>query len=331
MTPARAPIAATRAVEITVANLRRKPRAFVPLLQLCGLLCLLWIVFFTLDKAFPYMRSGADTIYRAKVKMLRGGLDADLVIFGNSKVLSGFVPAQFDRVLQTHSYNLGLPDEQRFIANLEELAASGSPPRIVVLTITQVAIDQPTGLFRYLNNDRAIVDRLFPFRHLPRDMTLFLLRSRTRGGPAMFYRTSGQIIGNVQRDRGYYFIEGQSHYPGNRIPSDFHLPSDRPDFVNARATLNSSNLTRLRATADRYSMQIWFVPSYFRPGEYAPPPSQNHELADMVRASPRFHLAGPDYWLLPLECFADGAHLNPDGAKEYTKRLITLLSAAMTH
>jgi len=301
-------------------------RALASLAQFGGLLAGLWCVFCGLYKAFPHIRSGAAVIYNAKVAWLDRGLDADLVIFGNSKVLTGFVPASFDSAYGgIRSYNLGLPDEERFIANLEQLATRGRPPRIILLTMTRSTPEPPTTAFHYLSNDRTIVDRLFPFRHFPRDLTLFVLRAHTRGGLTAFYRQSETIVARMQADRGYYFIEGQSHYPGHRLPPEFHLPTDRPEFVNVRASLKVSDLARLRSVAERYGMQIWLVPSYYRPGEYALPPAENSELAALVHADSRLHLAGPDYWILPLEFFSDGGHLNPNGAQEYTRRLAELL------
>ena len=295
------------------------------LVQFCALLALLWCLFFALYAAFPYVRSGAETIYMAKAGLLSRGIDADLVIFGNSKALAGFRPASFDAATGIRSYNLGLPDEDRFISNLEKLAANRAP-RLVLLTMTQSATERKANLFHYLDNDRATADRLFPFRHFPRDLTLFLLRSRTQGGPASFYRQSEGLVARMEADRGYYFIEAQSQ---GRLPPDFHLPGDRPDFVNARTILNPGDLARLQSLAERYDMQIWFVPSYYRPDEYASPPAENAGLAAMIRTNPRFHLAGPDYWIFPLAYFSDPAHLNPEGAEVYTRRLAELLSPAI--
>lgn len=305
-------------------------RAWAALAQFAGLLAAVWLVFFGLYNAFPHIRSGADVIYSAKVRWLNRGLDADLVIFGNSKVLTGLIPASFDSAYgDIRSYNLGLPDEERFIANLEQLAARGRPPRIVLLTMTRSRPEPPTTAFHYFNNDRVIIDRLFPFRHFPRDLTLFALRARTRGGLAAFYRQSETIVARMEADRGYYFIEGQSHYPGHRLPAGFHLPTDRPGFVNARAALNNNDLARLRSVAEHYRIEIWLVPSYYRPGEYALPPTENSDLAALLRGESRLHLAGPDYWILPLEFFSDGGHLNPEGAREYSRRLAELLRPAI--
>ena len=251
------------------------------------------------------------------------------MIFGNSKVLSAFRPTSFDSLAGLRSYNLGLPDEERFIGNLETLSKRGRPPRFVLLTLTRSAAQKPVTVFRYLDRDRAMMDSMFPFRHFPRDLTLFLLRSRARGGPGAFYRQSESIVARMEAERGYYFIEAQAYGAGHRLPPGFHLPGDRPAFVNARARLNARDIARLRSIAERYGMQIWLVPMYYRPGEYAPPPPENADLAAMVRTEPRIHLAGPDYWILPCEHFSDPSHLNPEGAEAYTRRLAELLSPVL--
>src|SRR5207249_8834004 len=96
------------------ARLSAAQRGLRPLAHFSLVLALVWLVLFGMYTSFPYVRSGGDLIYDAKVKQLSRGVNADLVIFGNSKVLSGFVPALFDGTCNVRSYNLGLPDEQRF-------------------------------------------------------------------------------------------------------------------------------------------------------------------------------------------------------------------------
>jgi hypothetical protein len=293
--------------------------------QFVALLALIWCVFFAVYRAFPYVRNGADIVYETKRRLLESSLDSNVVIFGNSKVLSGFIPALFDSVCDAYSFNFGLPNEPRFIDNLERLLNHVPVPQRVLLTIAHSEREHRSPLFHYLDDDRTTSEHLFPFRHFPRDLMVFLLRSRAYGGPAAFYRQTAGAVARMQADRGYYFIEGQSPFPGHRLPANFHLRSDRPGFVNARHALNDADLRRLRSLAESRDVQIWFVPSYFRAVEYAQPPSENPELRAMVRTSSHFHLAGPDYWLLADEYFSDAVHLNPTGAREYTRRLAELI------
>ncbi len=304
-------------------------RSAVALLQFSAILAVVWCLLFSLNRMFPFARSGADAVYEAKLQMLEKGLNADLVIFGNSKVLTGFQPALFDRLAGTQSFNLGLPNEKEFLDNLQTLTSRGRAPRIVLLTLTDAANEPETSIFHYLDRDRATMNRLFPFRHFPRDLVQFLLLSRQRGGPVAFYRKSSEVVRQMKLDRGYYFIEGQNYFPGHTLPAGLRFSTDTPDVVDARHKLSAAALTRLGRIAERHGTEIWLVPTYHRPGEYAPAPPENVELTAMLHGNPHVHLAGPDYWILPLDCFSDLVHLNPHGAEEYTRRLAALLASTI--
>ena len=80
-----------------------------------------WAAFYGLWRALPYLKNGSDVVFDAKLRWERTGqvFPADpavtrVLIFGNSKILAGFLPASFDRMsaanhLKVSSFNSGFP------------------------------------------------------------------------------------------------------------------------------------------------------------------------------------------------------------------------------
>jgi hypothetical protein len=79
----------------------------------------LWLVFYGLFVAIPYISSGSELVYRAKLEIEQSGevfpptIHAQrLLVFGDSRILSGFVPSEFDRLAaignrDIYSFNAG--------------------------------------------------------------------------------------------------------------------------------------------------------------------------------------------------------------------------------
>ncbi|HWE49816.1 MAG TPA: hypothetical protein VG273_08510 [Bryobacteraceae bacterium] len=296
------------------------------------LLAVLWIFFYSVWLRFPYLRSGASIVYSAKDTQERRGVvfPADvpaasrLIVFGNSKVLTGFLPDLFDRQTGVYSANMGKPEESRFVSDLALLAARGQAPRDVVVTLPWATEAPPP-------DDSRVMDTLFPFRKLPRDLVLFGMLARERGGVPALYRYGENAVQSMQQNRGWYFIEGQSHYPGDRLPDSFHLGTDRPDVIDDPAFLpRGPEFERLNRLASRYSMRVFLVPSYHRIGELGPSPDYAASVARRMAGFPRFTVIGPNYFLLASRYFSDPVHLNPEGAAVYTTRLAGILAPAVS-
>ncbi len=173
------------------------------------------------------------------------------------------------------------------------------------------------------------MDTMFPFRLLPRNLVQFATRSWSRGGLLAYYEECRRQTQAMLAQKGYYFIEGQSHYPGHRLPDNFRLQTDDPSqpFLRSAATYVPT-FQRLTALMERYDIRGIFVPCYFREGQVAPPEPQS-ALAASLAQYPRFSVKGPDCWLLPNRYFSDITHLNEDGAAYYTRRLWTLVGPTL--
>ena len=124
----------------------------------------LWICFYALFRGFPYLSSGAEVIYRSKINQEAYGAvfpesskGHRVLIFGDSKVLAGFVPSYFDRLsavdgLNYYSYNSGYPARGSFVPQLEQMTKRESGvPSILLITLPWESQRLPTASGRSRN------------------------------------------------------------------------------------------------------------------------------------------------------------------------------------
>ncbi len=305
-------------------------RLFVSAAKTLLVLGVFWVLFYTVHELLPYVKSGVDVIYEAKTNEMCNTLEFPkgakykVVVCGDSKILSGFIPSLFDCVnAEIRSYNLGLPNASNFLFVIENLVQRGQIPTHVFLTVNWPE-DQENNRPFALPNDGLIVKKLFPFRKLPRNLTLFLLHSRIRGGVTRFYKFSRDCKEKMLADRGYYFIEEQSEFPDHRLPEGFKVQDDMPDKVWRRNfSKNSSIFKRLIELHEKYNINFYIMPTYYRRGSRAQC-FEKSENADVFNGCSGLYVLGPEYYLFSNEYFSDAVHVNPKGAELYTKKLYQL-------
>lgn len=313
-----------------VPLLRRATRVFA---ALAAVYAVLWFV----HHRFPYYGEGGRVVTAEKLRhvsdqpIFPNDAPRRVVIFGNSKVLSGFVPDRFDELGggRVVSYNLGLPNAEEFVSVLETLLRAGSVPTDVLITIPWEE-PPPRNPLVFVHDDEAMLARLVPFRHIVRDGAIFLRRALRRGGPAALYRETQRDSRQILADRGYYFISGQSHFAGDRLPDDFRVDSDQPEVQQLRRPpVDGPVFRRLESLLEQHDIQAWLVPTYYRIGQYAPAGDRpNEALVQALANHPRFHVLGPDYALYPNALFSDRVHLNREGALRHTEYLWSVFAAA---
>lgn len=295
----------------------------------------LWLSFYAAYVLLPFLRPGAVVIADAKFDTLVEGVmfgpqDRNRVmVFGYSKLLSALRPAELDAAVGPgfRSYNLGLPGEVHFLPILEAALAAGNVPTHVLLTLSWDDKREASGFADLVRDDNTLVNTLFPFRNLPRDAALFLVQNRNRLSEAV--RDVEVQRSAMLEDRGWYFIKSQSHYPGDRLPDDFALPTDHPAHAAIRAIpLQSAARARLEQLARQYGFQVLLVPMFYRAGEAAPPPAADAARLTVISERPLIRVLGPDYFIYPPALFADPQHMNPTGAAVYTADLAKLLKAS---
>ncbi len=72
-----------------------------------------WVAFYGLSRALPYLKNGSDVVFDAKLQWEEKGqvFPADpavirVLIFGNSKILAGFLPSRFDQISSANHLNV---------------------------------------------------------------------------------------------------------------------------------------------------------------------------------------------------------------------------------
>ena len=254
-----------------------------------------------------------------------------VLIFGNSKVLAGFLPSLFDQLgARDHhsvaSFNSGFPGSDLFLPPLQDLCAHGQAPNLLLLTLPWNSDPPRPGIFHFILDDHAVIEYLFPFRAFLRDLSAFLLNAPSHGGVISYYHQAEDAERAVVSERGYHLITEQSRFPGGRLPDDFHIASDEPGKIVPRSAPSPGAQVRtLNQLIRQYHMACYYVPFYLRQGEAAPPAPYNERFAAQVSRDTNCTLIGPDYFLYPNRLFADQTHLNKEGARVYTEDLYRLL------
>ncbi len=313
------------------------------LVQALSLFVVLWVCFFYLYQRFPYVKNGSTVVFDAKLKVEAGGtvFPADrsvvrVLIFGNSKILAGFMPSVFDQMAasarrKVSSFNSGFPGSDLLLPPLQEMCARGQAPDVLLLTIPW-RVDPPRrGIFRFVLDDHVVIQALFPFRSMASDLTSFLLNAPDHGGVVSYYREAEKDEKSVIINRGYYLISEQDRFPGGRLPDEFHLESDQPNTILKRgAGPRNAEVAALDQLLTHYHIRCYYVPYYLRVGEAALPPGVDQQAAARVEQLTSCKVLGPDYYLYPNKLFADQTHLNAAGARVYTEALLHLLEGKLS-
>ena len=294
-----------------------------------------WLCFYTVWSRLPYLEPGSEIIYQAKRRavatetLLDPAAPCRVVMFGNSIALAGFIPGQFDRMVGggCRSYNMGMPERNAFMAELKAMLDRGDAPTHILLQVPWPALERPETFRVKLKQDNRVMDLLFPFRKLPRDLAIFSVLGVKHGGFRDYYASKRKTVDQMLEDRGYYFIEGQSRFEGNRLPDTITFPIDRPDKVlRRRISTQSIAFRELEQLSRTFDMQILLVPEYYRTHYLAEPPARNERVAEALDPYPRFHALGPDYYRYENRYFSDAVHANRKGAERYTGQLAGLFA-----
>lgn len=297
-----------------------------------------WLFLYGVNSAFPFVRNGADAISASKVHYLETqqvfALDSKtrVLAFGNSRILAAFNPAIYNPIIApgVESFNAARPGNSRFMDLLKNILANGTRPTHVLLQFPPQDDDHQETWRDYFLHDKLMVNLLFPFRELPRDLTLFLLLARNEGGIVNAYKENALTVRRVITDRGYYFIKGQSHYPGDRLPDGYHVPTDQIQRVPPRPIdPETAGFQELIGLSSKFGFKVIFIPNAYRLGEVAPPGASDYPGTRPLASVPEFYIAGPNYWVFEQRYFSDPIHLNREGAQIYSRRLAEITAAVI--
>ncbi len=300
---------------------------------------ILWAVFLTAYKALPFLTPGAEVIYRSKLEREFHGTifpanstARKVIIFGDSRVLAGFIPDEFDRLasedgLNTVSFNSGYPGNPQFLPQLERIVENKSNVPDILLLPNPGRTPTPSDAFKPMPDDGTIADRLFPFRELIRNAASVLANAGKHGGLLNFIRDSRSNGARMQQDRGYYALLELAETPHATLPDNFHFSSDLPNKVDLRsAAPESKELVELNTILREHNIQCYFVPNPVRTGMRAAAPEVDRDFQELLEQHTSCKLLGPDYYLYPNRLYSDIWHTNPAGAKIYTEAVYRLLA-----
>ena len=309
-----------------------------PLLFLLGLV-LLWLSFFELNRAAPYIANASDVIktrkkqFEASGGTFRGAITGTrIAIFGDSKVLSGFIPDEFDALaaaqgIPVYSFNSGFPAQTEYIDELIVMLNQQPAPDVVLITNIWPKHSRTLSIFSLSTDDNTLADRFFPFRLFMRNVTRFLADSKRFGGVRAFYQHSKDTANAVLAARGYYYIKELNLYPDGKLPPDWHLPSDTPNKIEARdADFESSEFDRLNRAIEQHHVRCFFVPNHHRSTAAAPAPPINIPFASQMARLSTCRVLGPDYLSYSPVLYSDDLHMNPEGARQYTQDIYKLVA-----
>jgi len=308
-----------------------KPLFTVPVRWALALFAFIWLILFFSHRALYYIQPGSDIVVQEKCRLAVGSdlfpasvqqPKVKVVVVGNSRVLASFMPILFDQQIGPHcrSWNMGVPGIEEFSSLIASVAGNSRPTHL--LLVDPPVAERSDTAWQTITDDNRNLQRIFPFRRLPRDLFNFLRLSARHGGAQAYWDKNRELISQVLDERGYFFISSQSLFPGDRLPDDFRLPSDEPNLVQVReyAELTES-AQALRRLAIRYGITVLLIPPAFRENSRAP------SSGDPARIPPGYPIGvcGPDYMRYPNRCFSDFVHMNREGAERYTRELATLL------
>jgi len=274
----------------------------------------------------PLLRPGSRVIEGAKLDYVTtpGLFDTDgvrVAVAGNSRVLAGFRPAVFDAAstCTVQSVNAGFPAEPDFVPNLVQMVEAGNRPDVVL-------VQRPWGFGEAGGGGSAEgLDRWFEARFLLRDVSAFVDEAGGLADVFEHYRVGRDAVEQMEQDRGWYFIDGESLYDDDRLPDDLVLPDDTPDvdFVRQVPTAGPS-YRQVQALIDD-GVEFILIPNPERAGAFAEPDSDQSPLADSLAEVDGVSVLGPELWLYPNSAFSDPVHLNPEGAAQWSGELAALV------
>jgi hypothetical protein len=308
---------------------------------ICFGFALIWVLFYAVWANFPYLSSGSEVAFRAKIQAERSGEifrnpqpgQKKLLIFGSSKILAGFVSQQFDDAAAQNGFsircfNSGYPARDSFVPQLKMMTDSGTIPDVLLLTEAWSKAPGPS-LFQPIEDEHVVAETIFPFRYLIRDSLSFLSNARQHGGIANYYPLAQRNVEQMMKDGGYYFIAEQSHYEHDRLPDNFSEPTDNASHVASRvANAQWAQGVELRRMIAHYRMVCFYVPAYARQGAVAAAPRNNAAFQAAAEAV-GCQVMGADYFSYPNALFSDEIHLNKEGARVFTADLFTTMQAAL--
>jgi len=313
-------------------NIMRYRNSIIFAISLIGF----YILFFFLNKQNFYVQDGATIINQGKERALENGDisfaegKTKIMYIGNSKILSGFVPSLFDSLSGNSTYSINYAMGGQDLENVfYQLAKTETKPDVLVLQRPWVK-----DISASLENQEKLLtmDKLIPFRNYIRNVFLFLGRAKTNGYSFQeFYDISKQSSEDMIANRGYYFIASQALYPDAKLPADYQLAGDdtskfEPHVIQTEGPI----FEKINNWATENKVHVLIGMDFMRRLEA--PIGQKSFIANraVLEEYPYLHvLESAPYVRMENEYFSDPVHLNPTGARLFTRSLHESIGATI--
>ncbi len=176
-----------------------------------------WLIFSGLDLSLS--REFQKTCYkpvRSQTYLMKGGLDADVVFLGSSRVMNHFAPYVFDSVLAVNSYNLGMAGAHfdDLLARYRLYRQRNKSPELVLIGFDYFSLIRNSGTnmnqFYPWFHDRSFRKAFFHARHFSiAERFLPLYRYKGTWMDFVFER------GDWALEKGFLGLD--KHYIGNML------------------------------------------------------------------------------------------------------------------
>jgi hypothetical protein len=258
-----------------------------------------------------------------------------VVVFGDSRLTSGFIPAVFDASLahRTSTLNLAAPSHdasRQYFQLLDYIDAYGVPDFVLIDLRTSPGLlaEYPLGasfaeMIEYskedLSNTKAILRYAVPALHLKRQYppTIDQLLE-----PMASYRTQTEKISEMILQNGVYWPDERKNYS---LPPGFATKADRPTQppdgrIDAKLR---PWVDRLFGALEHRAVKTLLVTTPFRANsvaQYLSPPAYISDITERFR-NVRIAKNGWAVKWYPSESFYDSGHLNYAGATRYSREI----------
>ncbi len=300
-------------------------------------------------KASKVYKDGAAIICEAKREAVRDmKFDIDttkptVLFMGNSLILSGLIPDEFDSLVsyQYQSLNLSLPALPigPHYFELKDYLEHEVPDKIILLFNTNV--DSLPSMFDYY-----AIQGMHALEELPSYMVHrnnktfalnFLLPSQVYDGAILKYLKNSilhpelieeriednqAIINQMIESRGFYFIEHEALFPNNQLPEEYDYDLtpkvERPYVKNPFSDAYTKKFFDLTMNLD---IEVLLIAPIVRKGKFKQYKTIPSSLKQVIKKYDHVKIAKGGWKLKYLrnKYFSDERHLNRLGARLYTR------------
>lgn len=304
------------------------------LLKIALLLLIMVIGAFILDFMISRgLREMEDYRYQSWNDIYENRINADIIVNGNSRALSHFIPEIIDSCFQTNTYNLGIGGYPFSVQNMKYqfFLEHNKPPKVILQNVDFVTLNQQ----EIIGHER---EQIFPFvfdDYLQKELPNYGISTVDVHIPLIRYFGYQMVIKN-----GLIEFLHLKHYKSNPSINGFYLEKGSWNSTELdklqKIKFNPDSMTAslfenyLKDCSDNH-IQVFLVnsPVFYRATNKLVDKAKMNNYYKTLAA--KFGHVYLDYTNHPI-CndstnFVVAVHLNEEGAKKFTKVLVNDLDS----